>query len=147
MSRIAASRLQAMLTRKIALNTGRTRRIVDLTGEVAQLLHGKGDGLVNVFVPHATAGLAVMELGAGSESDLWSRLDSLLPRDDRYVHAHGSEGHGADHILPAFLAPSLTLPVLGGKVALGIWQSIVLVDPNVDNDRREVLVCFISSPE
>ena len=100
--------------------------------------------MINISIPHATAGLVLMELGSGSESDLWDRLDALLPRDRRYVHSHGSIGHGADHVLPAFLAPTLTLPVISGEASLGIWQSIVLVDSNVDNPRREVLLAFLS---
>jgi len=102
-----------------------------------------GDGLVNVFVPHATAGLAIMEVGARSEVDLLAMLERLLPRDARYRHAHGSPGHGADHLLPALVSPSVTLPVLGGRLALGTWQSLVLVDLNVDNPRRHVRFTFL----
>jgi secondary thiamine-phosphate synthase enzyme len=101
--------------------------------------------LVNAFVPHATAGLAVMETGAGSEGDLVGALEHLLPRDDRYRHAHGSAGHGADHVLPAIVSPSVTLPVLGGQVAFGTWQSLVLVDLNVDNPQRRVRFSFLSA--
>ncbi|HEX2053192.1 MAG TPA: YjbQ family protein, partial [Actinomycetota bacterium] len=108
-----------MKTSRISVQTGRSRTLVDLTSQVRQFLRSEGDGLVNIYVPHATAGLVLMELGSGSESDLWDRLDALLPRDRRYVHSHGSPGHGADHVLPAFLAPALTLPVLAGEVALG----------------------------
>lgn len=132
-----------MKTERLSLNTGPKRAISDLTEDVARFVRGQGDGLLNIFVPHATAGLVIMELGSGSETDLWDRLDSLLPRDERYVHTHGSRGHGADHLLPAFLAPSLCLPVRGGKVSLGTWQSIAMVDPNVDNPRREVLLSFL----
>jgi secondary thiamine-phosphate synthase enzyme len=135
-----------MKTEHLSLNTGRERRIVDLTDDVTGFVQGQGDGLVNISVPHATAGLVMMELGSGSESDLWDRLDALLPRDGRYVHSHGSKGHGADHLLPAFLSPALTLPVMGGRVSLGTWQSIVMVDPNVDNPHREVLLAFLPSP-
>jgi secondary thiamine-phosphate synthase enzyme len=103
-----------------------------------------GDGLVNVFVPHATAGLALIETGSGSEEDLRSILDRLLPRDHPYAHAHGSPGHGADHLLPAFISPSLTIPVTGGRMELGTWQSIVLVDLNRDNPRRQVRISFVS---
>jgi secondary thiamine-phosphate synthase enzyme len=121
-------------------------RIIDLTTELERFCAGLGDGLVNVFVPHATAGVALMETGSGSDSDLLAALERLLPRDDRYRHAHGSPGHGADHILPAFVSPSVTLPVLGGRVALGTWQSVVLVDLNVDNPRRHVRFSFVASP-
>jgi len=133
-----------MKVTRVRLTTGHERKIVDLTNEVGKFLAGEGDGLVNISVPHATAGLVVMELGSGSEQDLWDSLDRLLPRDHRYVHSHGSKGHGADHILPAFLAPALTLAVIGGKVSLGTWQSIALVDSNVDNPNREVLLAFMS---
>lgn len=133
-----------MKTERISLDTGTRRGIFDLSGHIDRFLRGLGDGLVNIFVPHATAGLVVMELGSGSESDLWDRLDSLLPREDIYTHSHGSRGHGADHLLPAFLSPSLSLPVQNGKVSLGTWQSIAMVDPNVDNPRREVLLTFLA---
>lgn len=132
-----------MKTQRISIDTGHNRRIVDLTGEVARFVAGEGDGLVSLSVPHATAGLVLMELGSGSEQDLWDRLDALLPRDNRYVHSHGSPGHGADHLLPAFVAPSITLPVFGGRVSLGTWQSIALVDSNVDNPHREVVLAFL----
>jgi secondary thiamine-phosphate synthase enzyme len=122
-------------------------RIIDLTSELERFCSGQGDGLVNVFVPHATAGVALMETGSGSDKDLLAALERLLPRDDRYRHAHGAPGHGADHILPAFVSPSVTLPVLGGRVALGTWQSVVLVDLNVDNPRRHVRLSFVPSPE
>jgi secondary thiamine-phosphate synthase enzyme len=122
------------------------RSVVDLTDELARFSAGQGDGLVNVFVPHATAGLAVMETGAGSEGDLLGALEYLLPRDDRYAHAHGSPGHGADHVLPAIVSPSVTLPVLDGRVTLGTWQSLVLVDLNVDNPRRRVRFSFLPAP-
>jgi secondary thiamine-phosphate synthase enzyme len=135
-----------MKTEKLTFNTGSSREIVDLTGEIEKFVRGEGDGLLSVSVPHATAGLALMELGSGSEADLWDRLDALMPRDHRYVHSHGSKGHGADHLLPAFIAPTLTLPVIGGKVSLGTWQSLVMVDPNVDNPRREVLLAFLPAP-
>jgi secondary thiamine-phosphate synthase enzyme len=122
------------------------RRVVDLTEELARFCAGQGDGLVNVLAPHATAGLAVMETGAGSEGDLLGALERLLPRDDRYRHAHGSPGHGADHVLPAIVSPSVTLPVLRGQVALGTWQSVVLVDLNADNPRRRVRFSFLAAP-
>lgn len=120
-----------------------TRRTVDLTTEVAAFCHARGDGLAHVFVPHATAGLAVIETGAGSDADLESLLEELVPRDDRWRHAHGSPGHGADHVIPALVGPSLTLPVLGGAPQLGTWQSVVLIDLNVDNPRRQVRLSFI----
>jgi secondary thiamine-phosphate synthase enzyme len=123
----------------------RGRHLVDLTREVERFLTGAGagDGLLSVFVPHATAGLVVMETGSGSEGDLEELLGRLLPRDDRYAHAHGSRGHGADHVLPLLAGPSLTVPVLGGRPALGTWQSICLVDLNDDNPRRHVRLSFI----
>jgi secondary thiamine-phosphate synthase enzyme len=124
------------------IDTSRTR-VVDLTGELERFCADRGDGLVNVFVPHATAGLALMEVGSGSERDLLAALDRILPRQERYQHAHGSPGHGADHLLPAVVSPSTTIPVLGGRAALGTWQSIVLVDLNVDNPRRHVRFSFL----
>ena len=130
---------------QIDVDTSR-RRIVDLTPELEQFCAGLGDGLVNAFAPHATAGLALMETGSGSESDLLAALERLLPRDGRYGHAHGSAGHGADHLLPALVSPSVTLPVFGGRVAFGTWQSLVLVDLNVDNALRRVRFSFVASP-
>ena len=120
-----------------------SRVVSDLTGMVAEFCAGRGDGLVHVFAPHATAGLALIETGAGSDIDLVDALGRLLPRDDRYRHHHGSPGHGADHVLPALVCPSLSVPVLGGVALLGTWQSIVLVDPNVDNPRRTVWLSFV----
>lgn len=120
------------------------RVVTDLTAEVARFCAGRGDGLVNVFAPHATAGLALVETGAGSDLDLAATLEDLLPRDDRYTHRHGSHGHGADHVLPAIVSPSLSVPVLDGHPALGTWQSIVLVDTNGDNPDRTVRVSFLS---
>jgi secondary thiamine-phosphate synthase enzyme len=120
------------------------RRIVDLTDEVRSFCAGHRDGLCNVFVPHATAGVAIIETGAGSDDDLVETLENLLPRDDRYRHAHGSPGHGADHVLPALVAPSVTVPVQGGQPLLGTWQSVVLVDLNRDNPRRSVRLSFIN---
>jgi secondary thiamine-phosphate synthase enzyme len=120
------------------------RRLVDLTTEVDDFCAGRGDGLLSVFVPHATAGLAVVETGAGSEPDLLELLGRLLPRDDRYTHRHGAPGHGADHVLPALVSPSLVVPVAGGSLLLGNWQRIVLVDLNVDNPRRQVRCSFIT---
>ncbi len=126
-----------------SIDNGR-RFSTDLTDRVRAFCHGRGDGLVNVFVPHATAGLAVMETGAGSEPDLESALEGLLPTEDRYRHRHGSPGHGRDHVLPAFLAPSVTVPVLAGEPQLGIWQSVVLIDTNGDNPRRSVRASFLA---
>ncbi|CDQ44061.1 MULTISPECIES: secondary thiamine-phosphate synthase enzyme YjbQ [Mycolicibacterium] len=132
-----------MKTHLLDLDTSR-RRIVDLTDEVARFCAGRGDGLCNVFVPHATAGIAVIETGAGSDDDLIDTLERLLPRDDRYRHAHGSPGHGADHVLPGLVSPSVTVPVGDGTPLLGTWQSIVLVDLNRDNPRRSVRLSFVS---
>ena len=120
------------------------RRIVDLTAEVRKFCAAHEDGLCNVFVPHATAGVAIIETGAGSDDDLVDTLENLLPRDDRYRHAHGSPGHGADHVLPALVAPSVTVPVQDGQPLLGTWQSVVLVDLNRDNPRRSVRLSFIN---
>jgi secondary thiamine-phosphate synthase enzyme len=131
-----------MHTTQLTVDTSR-QRLVDLTDSVTTFCQQLGDGLVNVFVPHSTAGLAVMELGSGSEPDLEAMLDRLLPRDAPYRHQHGARGHGADHLLPSVLSPSLTVPVLGGRPALGVWQSIVLVDLNQDNPSRHVRLSFI----
>jgi secondary thiamine-phosphate synthase enzyme len=131
-------------TVRIDLDTS-TRRVLDLTDEVRAFCRDKGDGLVSIFAPHATAGLAVMELGSGSEQDLDELVDRLLPRDDRYVHAHGSRGHGADHLLPVLVSPSLTIPVVDGALALGTWQSIAFVDTNRDNPQRQVRISFLAS--
>jgi len=117
--------------------------ILDISTDVQQFLSGANEGLVSVFVPHATAGLAIMETGAGSESDLEATLDRLLPRDDRWTHRHGSPGHGADHVLPAFITPSVSIPVVDGRMQLGTWQSIVLVDLNRDNPQRKVRFSFL----
>ncbi|ACC40618.1 MULTISPECIES: secondary thiamine-phosphate synthase enzyme YjbQ [Mycobacterium] len=119
------------------------RRTVDLTDAVRAFCANHGDGLCNVFVPHATAGVAIIETGAGSDHDLVDTLQTLLPRDDRYRHAHGSRGHGADHVLPALVSPSVTVPVSSGEPLLGIWQSVVLVDLNQDNPRRSVRLSFL----
>ncbi len=134
-----------MKTRTLNIETGAARAIIDLTDDVKMFVAGEGDGLVNVSLPHATAGLALMELGAGTEEDLWASIDRILPSDARYAHSHGSKGHGASHVLPIYLTPTLTLPVQGGKARLGTWQSIALIDPNVDNRSREVLLAFIES--
>jgi secondary thiamine-phosphate synthase enzyme len=128
---------------EIGVDTSR-RTVVDLTDAVREFCDGRGDGLLNVLAPHATAGVALMETGSGSEDDLEAALERLLPRDDRYRHRHGSPGHGADHLLPALVSPSLTLPVLAGRPALGTWQSLVLVDLNRDNPRRRVRLSFLA---
>jgi secondary thiamine-phosphate synthase enzyme len=121
-----------------------SRRILDLTGDLRRFASANGgDGLVHVFVPHATAGLAIMETGSGSEGDLLDSLERLLPRDDRYRHRHGSPGHGGDHVVPAYVSPSVSIPVLDGEPALGTWQSLVLVDTNVDNPQRNVRWSFV----
>jgi secondary thiamine-phosphate synthase enzyme len=132
-----------MQTTELTLDT-RMRRIVDLTPAVARFCRPFGDGLVNVFAPHATAGLALIETGSGSEEDLEETLGRILPRDDHWAHRHGSRGHGADHVLPAILSPTLVLPVIGGQPALGTWQSIVFVDLNVDNPVRKVRLSFLA---
>jgi secondary thiamine-phosphate synthase enzyme len=130
-------------TIELAIDT-RGRRTVDITREVRAFAREAGtDGLLHVFVPHATAGLALMETGSGSEADLEELVGRLLPRDDRYAHAHGSTGHGGDHLLPAVISPSLTLPVIAGEPALGTWQSVVVVDPNRENNRRTVRLSFL----
>ncbi|MDQ4134361.1 MAG: secondary thiamine-phosphate synthase enzyme YjbQ [Actinomycetota bacterium] len=131
-----------MQTTELQLDTTGTR-IVDLTDRAAGFCRDLGDGLLNVFAPHATAGLALMETGSGSESDLDALLDRLLPRDDRYRHRHGSPGHGADHLLPVLVSPSVSIPVGGGRLLLGTWQSLVLVDLNDDNPRRTVRLSFL----
>ncbi len=135
-----------MKTETLSLTTGNRRAIIDITEQVERFTEGEGDGLVNVSLPHATAGLALIEVGSGTETDLLDRLDFLLPREDIYAHRHGARGHGADHVLPAFVTPTLTLPVISGRVALGTWQRVALVDLNVDNPRREVLLSFLRSP-
>jgi secondary thiamine-phosphate synthase enzyme len=125
------------------LRTG-DRRITDVTDHCARFAREVGgDGLLHVFLPHATAGLALLETGAGSDQDLADHLDDLLPRDDRWRHRHGAPGHGADHVLPALVAPSLTVPVDDGELALGTWQSIVVVDTNVDNPDRTLRLSFL----
>ena len=133
-----------METREIGLSTGE-KRVTDVTDECAGFVREVGgDGLLHVFLPHATAGLALIETGAGSDTDLAAHLDMLLPRDDRWRHAHGSPGHGADHVLPALISPSLTVPVEQGRLVLGTWQSIVVVDTNADNPRRTLRLDFLT---
>ncbi len=129
----------------LSLTTGRTETVLDLTEECTQFLdrtaHGR-DGLLNVFVPHATAGIAILETGAGSDDDLLTILQTLLPADDRWRHRHGSPGHGRDHVLPALVPPHATLPVVGGRLELGTWQSVCLVDTNTSNTNRSVRLSF-----
>jgi len=132
-----------MDTIEIRLSTGSSPSAVDITGEVARFAAGRGDGLLSVYVPHATAGVAILETGAGSDHDLVDHLDELFPRDDRWRHRHGSPGHGADHVIPAFVSPSVTIPVIDGSPALGTWQSVVVVDPNRDNHDRRVRLSFL----
>jgi secondary thiamine-phosphate synthase enzyme len=132
-----------METTTISIRTGGEPAVVDVTDDVARFVADREDGLVSVFVPHATAGVALIETGSGTESDLVGALDRLLPRDPRWRHRHGAEGHGADHVLPAFVAPSITIPVISGRLALGTWQSVVLVDLNRDNPERSVRLSFL----
>lgn len=133
-----------MKTSELSVRTGSDPGLFDLTSACASFVEGEADGLLNVFVPHATAGLVIMELGAGSDSDLLEALDDLLPRDGRWRHRHGSAGHGADHVLPLLAPPSITVPVVGGQLQLGTWQSIALLDPNRDNATRTVRLTFVS---
>ena len=128
----------------LSVETGRREVVHDLTGECASFVRGRGDGLLHVFVPHATAGVAVLELGSGSDDDLLAALRDLLPADDRWRHRHGSPGHGRTHVLPALVPPYATVPVLDGRLALGTWQSIALVDLNVDNPSRSVRLSFLN---
>ena len=120
------------------------RTFLDVTSDARSFVAGEGDGLLHAFAPHATAGLALIETGSGSEQDLESILETMLPRDHDYVHRHGSPGHGRDHVLPAFISPSLTVPVIDGELALGTWQSIVFVDTNRDNPQRKLRFSFVS---
>ena len=132
---------------EIEVRTGRHRGFLDLTPACRRFVHEAsegGDGLLSVFVPHATAGVVILELGAGSDDDALATLDRLLPRDDRWVHRHGSPGHGADHVLPLIAAPSITVPAIRGEPALGTWQSIALLDPNQDNAVRTVRLSFLA---
>jgi secondary thiamine-phosphate synthase enzyme len=134
-------------TETITVRTGGRPAVADLTGEAQAFLDahaGGGDGLLHVFVPHATAGIAIIETGAGSDDDLLTALDAVLPADGRWRHRHGSPGHGRDHVMPAFVAPYASLPVLRGRLALGTWQSVCLVDPNGDNPTRTVRFSFLA---
>ena len=132
-----------MRSETLSVRTGGTEAVRDLTSECASFVQDAGDGLLHVFVPHATAGLAILETGAGSDDDLLTALGDLLPADDRWQHRHGSRGHGRSHVMPALVPPYATVPVLGGRLALGTWQSICLVDLNVDNAEREVRLSFL----
>jgi secondary thiamine-phosphate synthase enzyme len=134
-------------TREVQVLKTEARGIFDLTDACARFAEeaaGGEDGLLNVYAPHATAGIVVMELGSGSELDLLLTLDRILPRDDRWQHRHGSVGHGADHVLPLLVAPSVTIPVVRGRLALGTWQSIALLDPNADNHDRRIRLSFVA---
>lgn len=132
-----------MKTQELVVHTGTRRSATDLTADVRAFVRDQGTGLLNVFVPHATAGVAIIETGAGSDHDLMEILEDLVPHEDRYRHRHGSFGHGADHVLPGIVAPSTVVPVLEGSLALGTWQSIVLIDTNVDNPERRVRLTFL----
>jgi secondary thiamine-phosphate synthase enzyme len=136
----------AFATRVLSVSTGAVEAVHDLTQECAAFLHevaGRRDGLLNVFVPHATAGVAILETGAGSDEDLLDALRDLLPPTKSWRHRHGAAGHGRDHVLPAFIAPHATVPVIAGRLELGTWQSIVLVDTNRDNPHRQVRLSFL----
>ncbi|TWG08866.1 YjbQ family protein [Saccharopolyspora dendranthemae] len=135
-----------MHSEEIEIRTGGSEAVRDLRDECDRFLSSAGaaDGLLNLWVPHATAGLAIIETGAGSDEDLLMALRDLLPADDRWRHRHGSPGHGRDHVLPAFVPPYATVPVLGGRMALGTWQSVCLVDTNVDNPVRKVRLSFLN---
>ncbi|MDX1467755.1 MAG: YjbQ family protein [Acidimicrobiia bacterium] len=133
-----------MRTAEITIETDRHAAAVDLTSDAVDFCRDQGDGLLSVYVPHATAGLAIFETGAGSDRDVLSSIDELWPRDrSRWSHEHGTPGHGRDHVLPAFIAPSITIPVVGGAMQLGTWQSLVLIDTNVDNPIRKVRFSFL----
>jgi secondary thiamine-phosphate synthase enzyme len=125
--------------------TGNRESVLDLTSDCRDFVSGRGDGLLHLFVPHATAGIAIIETGAGSDDDLLAALGDLLPADDRWKHAHGSPGHGRSHVMPAFVPPYATVPVLDGRLALGTWQSVCLVDLNVDNPERDVRFSFLAN--
>ncbi|RJQ81799.1 YjbQ family protein [Pseudonocardiaceae bacterium YIM PH 21723] len=135
-----------MVSEELEIRTGGIEVVYDLTAEIERFLTGAGatDGLLNVWVPHATAGLAVIETGSGSDDDLLAQLRELLPKDDRWRHRHGSPGHGRDHVLPALLPPSASVPVLDGRTALGTWQSVCLVDTNIDNPVRKVRLSYLA---
>ena len=124
-------------------DTGADEVVLDITADCAAYVRDQGDGLLHVFVPHATAGIAIMETGSGSDDDLLAALAELLPADDRWRHRHGSRGHGRSHVLPALVPPYATVPVIGGQLTLGTWQSICVVDVNVDNAQRHVRLSFL----
>ena len=128
----------------ITVRTGSRATVVDITAEASTFVAGRGDGLLHVFAPHATAGIAIIETGAGSDRDLMTALDGVLPADDRWRHRHGSPGHGRDHVLPAFVPPHAVVPVLEGRMQLGTWQRICLVDTNTDNHQRHVRFSFLA---
>ena len=128
----------------LSFRTGGEERVLDITRDCAEFASRRGDGLLHVFVPHATAGIAIIETGAGSDDDLLAALADLLPADDRWQHRHGSPGHGRSHVMPALVPPYASVPVLGGRLALGTWQSVCLVDLNVDNAEREVRLSFLA---
>jgi secondary thiamine-phosphate synthase enzyme len=132
-----------MRSETVTVDTGSREAVVDITGACADFVAAEGDGLLHVFVEHATAGVALIETGAGSDDDLLAALDTLLPADDRWRHQHGSPGHGRSHVMPALVPPHASIPVLGGRLALGTWQSVCLVDLNVDNRRRSVRLSFL----
>lgn len=123
--------------------TGGEEVVLDITADAETFVDGRGDGLLHAFVPHATAGLAILETGAGSDEDLLAALRELLPPDDRWIHRHGSRGHGRSHVMPALIPPYATIPTLGGRLTLGTWQSLCLVDLNVDNAERQVRYSFL----
>lgn len=133
-----------MDTETRSYRTGDSEVVLDLTRDAAAYVAGRGDGLLHVFVPHATAGIAILETGAGSDDDLLAALRDLLPADDRWQHRHGSPGHGRSHVMPALVPPYATVPVVDGRLLLGTWQSICLVDLNVDNAVREVRFSFLA---
>jgi secondary thiamine-phosphate synthase enzyme len=139
----AAVHTGGMRSETITLDTGASDAVVDITPACHDFVAGEGDGLLHLFAPHATAGIALVETGAGTEHDLLAALRDLLPPDDRWRHAHGSRGHGRSHVLPALVPPYATIPVIGGDLVLGTWQSVCLVDLNVDNPRRTVRLSFL----
>jgi len=134
-----------MDTEELVVETGDRPAVLDISADLARFASGHGDGLLSVFIPHATAGLAIIETGAGSDQDLLTAIDQLLPAErGRWHHEHGSPGHGRDHVLPAFVSPSVIIPVMAGRMTLGTWQSVVLVDTNVDNRTRKIRLSFIA---
>jgi secondary thiamine-phosphate synthase enzyme len=139
-----SGRIGFMETTELSVETGSREAVRDLTRECESFTSGKGDGLLHVFVPHATAGVAILELGSGSDDDLLAALADLLPADDRWRHRHGSRGHGRSHVMPALIPPYATVPVMDGRLALGTWQRIALVDLNVDNPSRSVRLSFLA---